>query len=197
VPFAPSDSRVATPRLVLTPLTPDDVDAVFTIYGDPETWRHLPFGRHDRRDQSSEVVNESIASTRASGLGQWAVRVGAAAADAELPEGSFIGTGGLTMTPVGVWNLGYRLAPRSWGRGFATEISHAAVEIARGSEGASAVTVRVLSNNPASAAVARRAGLDKVWEGSTSAPADPGVYGEIYSDQPLDQRALAWLIARV
>ncbi|MCU1599029.1 MAG: hypothetical protein JWQ47_2768 [Glaciihabitans sp.] len=197
MPFLHSDSRVATPRLVLSALTPDDVDAVFAVYGDPETWQHLPSGQHARRDQSSEVVNESMASTRASGLGQWAVRIGPAGAAADLHEGSFIGTGGLTMTPVGVWNLGYRLARRSWGRGFATEISHAAVEIARGGEGAAAITVRVLSNNPASASVARRAGLDKVWEGSTSAPAETGVYGEIYSDRPLDQRSLAWLIAHV
>jgi hypothetical protein len=40
-----------------------------------------------------------------------------------LTVGTFIGTGGMNMTPVHVWNLGYRLSPMSWGRGFASEIA--------------------------------------------------------------------------
>jgi RimJ/RimL family protein N-acetyltransferase len=101
------------------------------------------------------------------------------------------------MTPVHVWDLGYRLSPTSWRRGFATEIALAAVAAARGIDDSVPITARVLSNNPASARVAVRVGLRRVWQGPTTAEAGLGVYGEIFSDRELNDNALQWLTEHV
>ena len=45
------------------------------------------------------------------------VRVGDQSSDEALRPGTFIGTGGVNMTPALVWNLGYRLSPAAWGEG--------------------------------------------------------------------------------
>jgi RimJ/RimL family protein N-acetyltransferase len=184
-------------RLSLSPLTPADLELVFTVNSDSETWQHLPSGRHKTREQSRRLIDSSISSRKEYKIGQWAVRVHDRGADDALAVGAFIGTGGVNMTPARVWNLGYRLAPASWGRGFATEIARAAVAAVRSQNDSVAITVRVLSNNPASSRVAVRAGLRKVWEGPTTAAAATGVFGEVFSDRDLTDEALRWLIKNV
>jgi RimJ/RimL family protein N-acetyltransferase len=192
-----NSARMSAPRLLLSPLTPSDLELVFEVYGDPGTWQHLPTGRHKSREQSQKLIDVAISSTRQHQIGQWAVRVGDEGADDTLAAGTFIGTGGVNMTPVHVWNLGYRLAPTSWRRGFATEIALAAVAAARGIDDSVPITARVLSNNPASARVAVRVGLRKVWQGPTTAEAVSGVHGEVFSDRALDDDALQWLTEHV
>jgi RimJ/RimL family protein N-acetyltransferase len=191
------DPVSATRRLSLAPLTTSDLESVFQIYGDPDTWQHLPTGRHKTPEQSQRLINAAIASAREHQIGQWAVRVGYDGEDDTLALGTFIGTGGVNMTPVLVWNLGYRLSPMSWGRGFASEIALAAVAAVRGLDESVPITARVLSNNPASARVVAGAGLQKVWEGPTTAAAAPGVYGEVFSDRELSGDALEWLVDHV
>lgn len=191
------DSTPDARRLSLSPLTPADLASVFEIYGDPDTWQHLPTGRHKTHEQSQKLIDAAIASTREHEIGQWAVRVGRWGADDRLASGTFIGTGGVNMTPAHVWNLGYRLSPASWGRGFASEIALSAVAAVRTLNDSVPITARVLSNNPGSARVAVRAGLRKVWEGPTTAAAASGIYGEVFSNRELGDDALQWLIENV
>lgn len=180
-------------RLSLSPLSPSDLESVFAVYGDPDTWQHLPTGRHRIPEQSKKLIDAAIASMREHRIGQWAVRVGDIETGGALAPGMFIGTGGVNMPLVHVWNLGYRLAPTSWGRGFATEVALAAVAVVRDIDDSVPITARVLSNSPASARVVVRAGLQKVWQGATTAAAGPGVYGAIFSDRELSDAALQWL----
>jgi RimJ/RimL family protein N-acetyltransferase len=187
-----SDPVLATRRLSLSPLASSDLESVFQVNGDPDTWQHLPAGRHKTHEQSRRVINAAIVSVREHRIGQWAVRVGCE--DEALALGTFIGTGGVNMTPVHAWNLGYRLSPMSWGRGFASEIALAAVAAVRALDESVPITARVLSNNPASARVAVRVGLQKVWEGPTAAAVEPGVYREVFSDRELNGDALQWLV---
>jgi RimJ/RimL family protein N-acetyltransferase len=188
---------VSTQRLALTPLQLADVDAVFRVFSDAATWRHLPSGRHTDREQSRRVVEDAEDSWVTAGLGPWAIRVTDASASAELPAGTFIGTGGVTMTPTSVWNLGYRLSPESWGRGFATEVALAAVDAAAAWDADRPITARVMSNNPASGTVALRAGLSLIWEGPSTAAVKTGTWGQIYSDRDVSASAMEWLIANV
>ncbi|HEY0259547.1 MAG TPA: GNAT family N-acetyltransferase [Lacisediminihabitans sp.] len=181
-----------TARLLLAPLNQADIDDVFRLYSDPATWRHLPSGRHTDRTQSLKLVERTMASRADHGLGQWSVRLRESVDG--LSAGSFLGVGGVTMTAGDVWNLGYRFTPPSWGHGFATELSTAAIAAARQRHPDRPVTARVLSTNPASAAVARRVGLTLVWEGQRSAGDGAGRTGQIYSDRPLSGPSLDWLI---
>jgi RimJ/RimL family protein N-acetyltransferase len=189
-----SDPVLATRRLSLSPLASSDLESVFQVCGDPDTWQHLPAGRHKTHEQSQGLINAAIVSTREHRIGQWAVRVGCEGEDDTLAVGTFIGMGGVNMTPVHAWNLGYRLSPTSWGRGFASEIALAAVAAVRDLDESVPITARVLSDNSASARVAVRADLQKVWEGPTAAAVAPGVFREVFSDRELNGDALQWLV---
>ncbi|WP_162242786.1 MULTISPECIES: GNAT family N-acetyltransferase [Micrococcaceae] len=186
----------STARLVLSPLSTDDIDDVFVVYGDPATWEHLPSGRHTAREQSEALARRHRQSWERAGLGPWAVRISGAGADEDLPAGTFIGAGGVSMTEGGVWNLGYRLTPRSWGRGLATELAEAAVTAAGAALPLVPVTARILSNNRASSVVAQRAGLARRWEGPTTGIGTELARWEIYADRVLTESQLEWLIAR-
>jgi RimJ/RimL family protein N-acetyltransferase len=193
--------EIRTARLILTPVTPADVDEVFRVYSSPETWLHLPGGIHRDREQTTKLVSDAQHSLVTAGLGPWAVRIRTGVPGSPLHAGAFIGVGGLQMTPAGVWNLGYRLAPESWSRGFALEIAHAAVNAGAGIAASTPITARILANNPASATVATRAGLSLLWEGrpsgATLAASDrpDDLRSQVYSDRPLSESALGWLAA--
>lgn len=188
---------VSTGRLALTRLAQADLHDVYRVFSDPETWRHLPSGRHTRLEQSQVVIDDAASSWAAHELGAWAIRSAGPDRGGILPAHRFLGTGGVNMTPASVWNLGYRLAPETWGRGFATEIALAAVEAATSQAPVCPVTARVMSNNPASAAVAQRAGLDLIWEGPSQALVKRGTWGQIYANGEVSETALEWLIAHV
>ncbi len=160
--------EIRTDRLVLTPLTPADIDDAHAVFSDARTWAHLPSGRHVDRAPTVDLVQRKIGGRARHGLGSWAVRT---------PDGTFVGIGGVDMTAAGVWNLGYRLAPSAWGNGYASEVAAAAVPEANRVAPCAPVTGRVLTNNPASAAVLRKAGLSLVWQGPASVAAPGGVSG--------------------
>lgn len=182
---APQEIR--TDRLLLTPVTPTDIDAVHAVYADARTWAHLPSGRHASRDQTIDLVQRKIGGRVRHGLGSWTVR--------DAVTGAVIGVGGVDMTAGGVWNLGYRLAPESWGHGYATEIARAAMTAAHDTAPGVAVTGRVLTNNPASARVLANAGLALVWQGTTAAPTPDGVERQAWADRVLTDAQHAWLVA--
>jgi ribosomal-protein-alanine N-acetyltransferase len=189
-----------TARLRLEPLAPSDSGDLFSVYSDPRTWVHLPSGRLTRVEQARERVERSARDVERHGLGMWAVRVRAEGADATLQAGTFIGSGGVGYAAEAeVWNLGYRLDPAAWGRGFASEIARAAVAAAADVTPQVPVTARVLSNNPASVAVLEKIGLTLVWEGQRAGAvperdgADPPTR-RIYADRDLTPAAMRWLV---
>ncbi|GAA3340975.1 GNAT family N-acetyltransferase [Curtobacterium pusillum] len=179
--------EIRTDRLLLTPLTPADIDDVHGVFSDARTWTHLPAGRHSVRASTVDLVQRKIGGRARHGLGSWAVRAAA--------DNAFLGVGGVDMTSAGMWNLGYRLAPSAWGNGYATEVALAAVAAAHDVAPDVPVTGRVLTNNPASAAVLERAGLSLVWQGQTSAPLPVGVDRQVWADRALSRTELAWLVA--
>ncbi|WP_083393377.1 GNAT family N-acetyltransferase [Curtobacterium sp. MMLR14_010] len=179
--------EIRTGRLVLTPVAPSDVDAVHAVFSDARTWTHLPAGRHTSRAMTQDLVQRKIGGRARHGLGSWTAR--------SIDTGDVVGVGGVDMTAGGVWNLGYRLAPESWGRGYATEIARAAVTAAGDTAPGVPVTGRVLTNNPASARVLARAGLSLVWQGTTAAPTPAGVERQVWSDRALSAEQDAWLVA--
>jgi RimJ/RimL family protein N-acetyltransferase len=179
--------EIRTDRLLLTPLTPSDIDDVHAVFSDARTWTHLPAGRHTVRASSVDLVQRKIGGRARHGLGSWAVRSAA--------DHAFLGVGGVDMTAAGVWNLGYRLAPWAWGHGYATEIARAAVGAADDIVPEVPITGRVLTNNPASAAVLERAGLSLVWQGSTSSTLPDGVERQVWADRALSRTQRAWLVA--
>ncbi|MHC5010085.1 MAG: GNAT family N-acetyltransferase [Planctomycetota bacterium] len=104
-----------TERLVVRPWTLDDAEDAFEIYGDAEVMRYL----HDpvpdvetQRKGIAALLTRVAAMPR--GLGLWAIE--------ERARGRVCGMALLKpLSDEGEVEVGWHLARRAWGRGFATE----------------------------------------------------------------------------
>lgn len=183
---------VLTDRLELTPLSRADETVTHEIYSDPQTWAHLLELRHKTLQQTRAMIESAAAKWQKYGASYWAVRL--AVPVGELPAGTFIGNGGINPledAAAGLWNLGYRLTPASWGHGLATELASAALKFAAEIRPEHPVTGRTLENNPGSYSVLEKIGLTLQWSG---AEAPGSVSRLIYADRPLNQQQLQALI---
>jgi RimJ/RimL family protein N-acetyltransferase len=194
----PADT--VTDRLILTPLegaSPELVATLFGIQSDPATWAHLPAGVETDLSETQRLVDGYARSWRDRGLGWWAVRLRSPLG--ELAAGSVIGLGGAGMRrpEVPAWNLGFRLTPAAWGRGFGLEVSKAAIAAAVVAQPEVPITARALTRNPASWRTLERAGLSLLWKGDAPAddPLTSGLPRRVYSDRPTSPDLLRKLIA--
>lgn len=115
---------LATERLVLRPVTPDDVDAFVPFVGDAQTmeWIH---GETGGRELAEELVVRWARRWDVNGVGPFAV----------LADGVVVGRTGLLVWDDRTWatteladagdhavfELGWAIASPYWGRGYATE----------------------------------------------------------------------------
>ncbi|MGE8189624.1 GNAT family N-acetyltransferase [Pseudomonas sp. NPDC086278] len=112
-----------TARLLLRPPQVDDLASVFAIYGDPATNQFNPAGPLTRIDQAQTLLTQWMTHWEIHGYGQWTI------ATRDAPD-CVIGFGGVDSRKYAETerlNLGYRFAVTAWGRGYATELSRAAV----------------------------------------------------------------------
>ncbi|MCP3143038.1 GNAT family N-acetyltransferase [Pyxidicoccus xibeiensis] len=160
--------RVTTERLLLRRIDEGDLDAVFTLHGDPETNRFTPSGTLGSRDAARERLALWVGDWTHHGVGYWTV-------ERQDAPGAVVGFGGVRHRELEgqqVLNLYYRFMPHAWGSGYATEVSRVALALAR--EHLPDVPVVALINleNEPSRRVAERLGmkLDRVidYEGVPS-----------------------------
>lgn len=178
-----SAEHLRTDRLRLDRMTLDDVESLHELHADPAVWAHYPSGRHASRDQTDTMVERAIRDWDADALGYWSVR--------ELGDDRIVGMGGCARRREGrVWNLAYRLSPSVWGRGYARELSVAAVEAARAVDAAPPVTAFLLEHNEASRRTAESVGLALVWKGPDAGNPDPEAVRLILADRELDSETL-------
>ena len=114
---------LSTPRLLLRRLTPEDKPALYALLGNPETMRWYP------RPWAPEEIDSWLDRQFAmysDGSGKFAATLAA--------TGEFLGDCGPTWFEVdGVQELeiGYRLLPQHWGKGYATEAASAVLAYTR------------------------------------------------------------------
>ncbi|MDH6132889.1 RimJ/RimL family protein N-acetyltransferase [Kitasatospora sp. MAA4] len=144
--------QVLTERLDLRAVCLDDLDALYAINADPAGWRHQPEGRHATPATTREWIERAVARWEGEGLSYWTVRL--------RGEDEVIGVGGVQLIASrGDWNLFYRLAHARWGRGYATEMSAAAIDAGHRHSPDVPVVAWIHAHNEGSRAVAARLGL--------------------------------------
>jgi len=97
--------------------------SLFAIYGDPATNLFNPAGPLTDIRQAESLLDAWLSHWKDKGYGQWTI------APRDSP-GNVIGFGGIDVRKyldVERLNLGYRFGVMSWGYGYATEISRAAL----------------------------------------------------------------------
>lgn len=138
-------------RLDVSPMGPDDVDALFAIYRDPAMWAYDPPRVHRTREQTADYVRRAAARWDDDGLSYWTVRLAS--------TGEVIGSGGAQRHAPGHWNLNYRIAAGHQGRGHAGELLAAALVAAAERDADRPCVAWIDGSNPASGRVAARGGL--------------------------------------
>ena len=112
-----------TVRLILRPLTHEDVDAIFAVIGDAIAMQYYP--RAFTRDDAVEWVERNLRRYEQDEHGLWAIVL--------KSTGELIGDCGLSWQPVeGEQRLevGYHLRRDYWGHGYATEAARAWMDMA-------------------------------------------------------------------
>lgn len=114
---------IDTPRLRLRQLVHSDFDAYASLCADPEVMRYVGDGRPLSRGDAWRQLAMLVGHWSLRGYGMWAVE--------ERASGAFVGRVGLHF-PEG-WpdrEVGWALARRFWGRGYAFEAARAALAVA-------------------------------------------------------------------
>ena len=150
--------RMETERLFITEFTPDMVDDVHRNSLDEDNRRFVP-------DEVFETVEEARET-----IGFLMSRYGGTdgpIAYAVLTKDGMKNIGYVQLVPLGggSWEIGYHIAERYTGCGYATEAVRAVLPAAARTVGADEVYGVCLRDNLASARVLRKCGFDPVYEG--------------------------------
>lgn len=150
----PAGGNLTTERLVLSGWDPEAAGALLALSTDPEVMRHFPaLGTPEQVERLVGRQQEALVAGRP---GLYAVRV--------RDTGAAIGFVGLSVPTFGApfmpcVEIGWRLARRAWGHGYATEAARAVLGHGFESLGlAEVVSFTAVVNEP-SIAVMRRLGM--------------------------------------
>jgi ribosomal-protein-alanine N-acetyltransferase len=146
-------AELRTERLLLRPPTLGDMSRVVALSTDPRVNRHSPSGP-PTVGQSRAALRESIAAWDRDGIGHWLVE----------HDGRLAGIAGvrpITLQGDEYWNVYYRFAPETWGRGIASEAVQAALTAARGHLPGRPFVVRTRPTNEAAMQLAQAVGLTR------------------------------------
>lgn len=140
---------VETERLLLRPVTLDDLEAMFDYVSDKDNTRYtFP------TNQSLEETKNNIAQFYlANPLGRWGIEL--------KSNGKFIGTIDLHKIDSVLKKaaIGYIINKKYWNQGLATEANRAVIELAFEKIGMNKLTALHDKNNPASGKVMEKSGM--------------------------------------
>ena len=145
---------VETKRLIFRRLIPDDLEALFALYSDPEVRRYFPEGTltyEETREELEWFLNGHPAHPE---LGLWAT--------IHKETGEFIGRCGLlpwTIEDRPEVEVAYMLAKAYWGQGLGTEAAQAILDYGFEQLHLSRLICLIDAENQASQKVAQKIGM--------------------------------------
>lgn len=166
-----------TKRLFIRACTLDDVDALKPILGDPEVMEYSLNGALDQKGILKYLKERILVSCEKQGYGLWAL--------IHQETGEFIGIAGLMNQIIDeeeVIEIGYRLAKRYWGLGFATEAVEGIKEYAFHKLNMTHLISIIDPSNKRSVNVAKKAGMKRIKSTSFH-----GFHVDIYAIHILDR----------
>ena len=143
-----------TPRLALRHLVPEDLDALFALYGDPEMRRYFPDGMRTRDETKQELEWFLQGHPKYPELGLWAT--------VERSSGNFLGRCGLLPWEIDFKHeveLAFLIDKSRWGEGLATEAAAAIVGYATSVLHLQRLICLITPGNSASVRVAQKVGM--------------------------------------
>ena len=145
--------ELTTERLHLRPFAAGDRDAIHAVYADPEVMRFVGHGAHRTMAETSTALRTYADVLERHGFSFVAV--------VERESGELVGDAGLhPLAGVGPeLELGYTLARRAWGRGYATELGRALLAHAFEHPSVPRVVAQVEPENVASRHVLTKLGM--------------------------------------
>ena len=150
--------KIETERLLITELTPDMALDVHLNSLDEDTRRFVP----DEVFETVEVAGEAIAFLTA----QYGRHDGPLAYPVLIKD-SGENIGYVQMVPLdgGFWEIGYHIAKKHTGNGYATEAVRAFLPVMENAIGIDEVYGICLAENAASVSVLKKCGFEPVFEG--------------------------------
>jgi len=119
--------HIETERLILRDLLPSDEKSMFHMDSNPEVHKYLGNKPVTTIEHVQNYIRNIGRQYINNGIGRWAV--------VEKSSGDTIGWGGLKFVDdkeynnhINFYDVGYRLSPEYWRKGYATEIAIAAVD---------------------------------------------------------------------
>lgn len=164
-----------TQRLVLRKWEERDRDLFHRINSDDQVMRFFPFRRD--RAESDAFLDRLRADIAARGFGFCAAE--------RIEDGACIGFVGVHATrmepilPIGTIEVGWRLAPEYWGKGYAAEAGNAWLDFAFRELAVDEVVSFAVAANHASEAVMKRLGMRRDASRDFDHPAIPPSHPEL------------------
>lgn len=149
-------NRLETDRLILREMTVDDESLMFQLNSDVEVQREL---RSDcvTTEETREIIKRILIQYEVNGIGRWLVFL--------KDTNEFLGWAGLKIETCEVYgrtafvDLGYRILPQYWNKGYMTEAAKALVKYGFETMNYDTICAYIFTENIASAKVLQRAGL--------------------------------------
>jgi RimJ/RimL family protein N-acetyltransferase len=154
----PRERVLVTDRLALREFRADDVESLHRLNSDPRVMRFIGDGSTGTREATELAVTRSMKYyANYPGLGVWPAE--------DRDNGAFLGWFCLKYVPrTFEIEVGYRLAPDAWGRGYASEGARAVVRYGFDELGLDRIIGLTHPDNAASQRVLQKAGLaDAGW----------------------------------
>ena len=152
-PIASPLGDVRTERLELRRMQPGDLDALAEVFAVREVWQ-FPYGRGFTRAETAEFLAAQLRAWDTNGFGLWIAR----ARDRTL---GFVGLSVPLFLPeiLPAVEVGWRLHPAAWGKGYASEAARVALREGFETLGLEKICSIPQSINPASYRVCERIGM--------------------------------------